>query len=318
MYIIIALILAVLFQFAAAIIAISLIRHTRYNFSWVLISLAFLLMAVRRLIELVAVLHSDSRIVESLFSSWLAVGISVLIVVGLAFIKRIFNLQKRIDILKRENEGKVLSAIINTEEDERQKFAKELHDGLGPLLSSIKMAVSALDPGDAGPANRKILDNTGKLIDESIVTIKEISNNLSPHMLDHFGLVKAIKAFLDRIAFPNALSFKVNSNMEETRFDPNTEVVLYRVVCELVNNTITHAGATEVNIDLYVEGDRLTLDYYDNGKGFNAEEVMHMEAGMGYPNMQSRIKSINGTLKVVSQPNQGVCISVGLTTGTHG
>jgi len=90
------------------------------------------------------------------------------------------------------------------------------------------------------------------------------------------------------------------------------------VVCELINNTITHAEATEVNIDLYHEGDRLLLDIYDNGKGFDTGDVLQLNAGMGYANIQSRIKSLNGTFKVVSQPDKGVCISVTIPTGTHG
>jgi len=314
----VALILAVLFQFVAAFIAISLIRHTRYNISWVLISLAFVLMAVRRFLELMKVFQSGSGILESPLSSWLAVGISALIVVGLIFIKRIFNLQKRIDELKIENEARVLSAILKTEESERQKFAKELHDGLGPLLSSIKMSVSALVPGETDPGHMKILDNTGKLIDESVNTIKEISNKLSPHVLNHFGLLRALNWFVDRIAAAHVLSLKVNSNTEGLRFDTSIEVVLYRVVCELINNTINHAQATEVNIDLYHERGILTFDYYDNGQGFDPEEVLHLEPGMGYSNIQSRIKSIHGTLKVISQPDKGVCISVAIKTAAHG
>jgi len=318
MPIIVALILAVLFQFVAAFIAISLIRHTRYNFSWVLISLAFLLMAVRRLIELVEVMQAESSALENPVSSWMAVGISILILIGLIFIKRIFNLQKRIDELKIENEARVLSVILETEESERQKFAKELHDGLGPLLSSIKMSVSALGPGGTAPGYSKILDNTNKLIDESVNTIKEISNKLSPHVLNHFGLLRAINSFIDRIGVTHLLSLKVNSNTEGLRFDTNIEVLLYRVVCELINNTINHAQATEVNIDLYHNDGMLLLDYYDDGRGFDPEEVLHLKPGMGYSNIQSRIKSIHGTLKIISQPDEGVCISVAIKTGAHG
>lgn len=318
MPIVIALILAVLFQFAAAFIAISLIRHTRYNFSWVLISIAFLLMAVRRLIELLDVMQAESSALENPLSSWMAVAISILILIGLIFIKRIFNLQKRIDELKIENEARILSAILETEESERQKFAKELHDGLGPLLSSIKMSVSALVPGETAPGQLKILDNTNRLIDESVNTIKEISNHLSPHLLNHFGLLRAINWFMERIGAAHVLSLKVNSNTGDLRFDPNIEVVLYRVVCELINNTINHARATEVNIDLYYDKGLLTLDYYDNGRGFDPDEVLHLGPGMGYSNIQSRIKSIHGTLKVISQPDKGVCISVVLKTAAHG
>jgi signal transduction histidine kinase len=212
----------------------------------------------------------------------------------------------------------VLSAILKTEESERQKFARELHDGLGPLLSSIKMSVLALVPGETDPGHLKILDNTSRLIDESVNTIKEISNHLSPHVLDHFGLPRAINSFIDRIGVTDVLSLKVNSNTEGLRFDTSIEMGLYRVVCELINNTITHARATEVNIDLYYDNGLLTLDYYDNGRGFDPDEVLHLQPGMGYSNIQSRIKSIHGTIEVISQPDKGVCISVAIKTEAHG
>jgi signal transduction histidine kinase len=236
---------------------------------------------------------------------------------GVIYIRRIFNLQKRIDEMKRANETRVLSAIIRTEETERQKFAKELHDGLGPLLASIKMAISALVTDKTEPGHRKILENTGKLIDESVTTIKEISNKLSPHMLINFGLLKAVQAFINRLELPGTPALKLNSNLKDTRFDYNIEVVMYRIICELVTNTLQHAGATEVNIDLYHEQDLLKLDYFDNGKGFDPDVVLGNQTGMGYSNIQSRIRSLGGTIKVISQNNEGVCFSIAINTSRN-
>ncbi|MBN2520992.1 MAG: sensor histidine kinase, partial [Bacteroidales bacterium] len=176
----IALIISVLIQFITAVLAISLIRRTRSNIAWWLISLGFLLMTVRLVFELLEVYESQSPIINGLLSSWTGVFISLIMLISVLFIKRIFNIQKQIDNLRKENESRVLSAIIKTEENERQKFAKELHDGLGPLLSSVKMSVSALSKNIAENSNKKIIENTDKLIDESILAIKEISNNLSP------------------------------------------------------------------------------------------------------------------------------------------
>ncbi len=310
MPIIVALIIAVILQFFAAFIAISLIRYTKYNFSWVLISVAFLLMAVRRLIELLHALHSEHGIVESSFSSWTAVVISIFILIGLIYIKRIFNIQKRLDDLRKDNESKVLSAIIHTEENERQKFAKELHDGLGPLISSIKMAMSAILHDRSQNRNPEIIENINKLIEESISTIKEISNNLSPHILNNFGLLKAVNSFIDKLEFSKMLKVKVNSNLEDLRFDYNVEVVLYRIICELITNTINHADANKLNIDLFYDQNILTLDYSDDGKGFDSEKILSTPTGMGYSNIYSRIKSINGTISVISKVNQGVSISI--------
>ncbi|MBN2699251.1 MAG: sensor histidine kinase [Bacteroidales bacterium] len=313
----VALLFSVVFQFVAAVIAVSLIRQTRFNFSWVLISVAFILMAVRRLSELIEVWQSGFMKVGSPFASWTAVAISVFILVGVIYIQQIFRIQRRIDDMQRENEAKVLSAIIKTEETERQKFAKELHDGLGPLLSSVKMALSALKPGERKSENQKILDNTSRLIDESLSTIKEISNKLSPHVLNNFGLHKAVKSFIERMGPSGKPRVKVNSNIENVRFDYNIEVVLYRVIGELISNTINHADAGEVNIDLNYDRNHLTLDYFDNGKGFDPEEVLNAHTGMGLSNIRSRIKSIDGTLNVMSNPDEGVFISIAVKTGKH-
>jgi signal transduction histidine kinase len=317
MTILLALTISVVLQFIAAIIAVNLIRRTKYNISWVLISAAFLLMAFRRLVEVMDVWKADPRVTETPLSSWTAVVTSILMLVGVIYIRRIFNLQKRIDDMKRENESRILSAIIRTEESERQKFAKELHDGLGPLLASIKMAISALDGDRVGPGHRKILDNADHLIDESVTTLKEISNKLSPHVLNNFGLLKAVQAFIDRLEVPGSPTLKLNSNLKEVRFDYNIEVVMYRVICELITNTLQHAEATEVNIDLYHEKERLTLDYFDNGKGFDPQEVVGARSGMGFSNVQSRIKSLDGTIRVISNPNEGACISIVINTAPH-
>lgn len=318
MTIIIALIIAVIFQFIAAFIAISLIRYTKYNFSWVLISIAFLLMAVRRLIELLQVLQSEHVVVKSVYMSWIAIAISVFILIGLIYIKRIFYLQKKLDDLKKENESRVLSAIINTAENERQKFAKELHDGLGPLISSIKMTVSAIVPDRNQHKNQKIIENTHKLIEESISTIKEISNKLSSHVLNNFGLLKAVNSFIGKLEFSKTLKVNVDSNIEDLRFEYNVEIVFYRIICELITNTINHADAHEVNIDLNYDKNILTLDYFDDGIGFNSEMILSGQYGMGFSNIQSRIKSINGTVSVNSNVNQGICVNIAVKTRLNG
>lgn len=314
MTITVALIIAVIFQFVAAFIAISLIRYTKYNFSWVLISIAFLLMAVRRLIELMQVLNSDLAAVKSVHMSWIAVVISVFVLAGLIYIRRIFLHQRKLDDLRKENESRVLSAIIRTEENERQLFAKELHDGLGPLISSIKMAVSALIPERNKTKNKKILDITHKLIEESISTIKEISNKLSPHVLNNFGLLKAVNSFIGKLDFSETLRINVRSNIEDLRFEYNVEVILYRVICELISNTIEHADATEINIGLNYDRQILTLDYSDNGKGFDPGTILNGQTGMGYVNIQSRIKSIHGNISVKSNMDQGMCVHIFVKT----
>ena len=300
-----ALVLSVVLQFSAAIIAMTLIKRTRTNIAWWLISGGFLLMAIRRVFEILQVYDSNSELITGLLSSWTGVLISIIMLLSLIFIKRIFNIQKQINDLRKQNETRVLSAILKTEENERQYFAKELHDGLGPLLSSVKMAISA-----SGNYNKKLLDNAEKLIDESITTLKDISNKLSPHVLLNFGLFKAVKSFINKLQKIGDPTINLNSNIENKRFSYNIEVVLYRIICELISNTLIHANARNVYIDLLADEKSISLKYIDDGIGFDVKQVENDLIGMGYSNIKSRIKSLNGTFNFFSKPDEGVRVNV--------
>ena len=306
----IALILSFVLQFAAAIIAFSLTKRTRTNIAWWLISFGFLLMAIRRIFEFFQLSDPGSRLFTGMLSTWTGVLISVLMLGSLIFIKRIFNIQKRMDDLRKANESRVLSAIMRTEENERLNFAKELHDGLGPLLSSVKMAVSSAHTGNNNPQNKEVMIHAEKLIDESITSLKEISNKLSPHVLNNFGLKKAVKSFITHMAPVDNLNIKFDSNLGEKRYPYNTEVVLYRVICELINNSLKHAEARNIYITLMDEADGIRLDYLDDGIGFDSKILDIGEKGMGFANIRSRIKSLKGTIEIYSVPNEGVRVNV--------
>ena len=306
----IALILSFVLQFAAAIIAFSLTKRTRTNIAWWLISFGFLLMAIRRIFEFFQLSDPGSRLFTGMLSTWTGVLISVLMLGSLIFIKRIFNIQKRMDDLRKANESRVLSAIVRTEENERLNFAKELHDGLGPLLSSVKMAVSSAHAGNNSPQNMEVMIHAEKLIDESITSLKEISNKLSPHVLNNLGLKKAVKSFITHMSPVDNLNISFDSNLGEKRYPYNTEVVLYRVICELINNSLKHAEARNIYITLMDEADGIRLDYLDDGIGFDSKILEIGEKGMGFANIRSRIKSLNGTIEIYSVPNEGVRVNV--------
>ena len=304
----IALILSIVLQFGAAIIALSLTKRTRSNIAWWLISVGFLFMAFRRVFELFQVYDLQYKFTSLLLSSWIGVLISVIMLFSLIFIKRIFNIQKQIDELRKQNEARVLSAIIKTEENERQHFAKELHDGLGPLLSSVKMAISAINSGTKN--NPKVMVNAEKLIDESILSLKEVSNKLSPHILNNFGLLKAVNSFISKLKLLDSPKIHLNTNIEDRRFAYNIEVVLYRVLCELISNSLKHAEANNIYIDLLSKENSILLNYLDDGIGFNLNRNIEEQMGLGYSNISSRIKSLNGNFDLFSQPGEGIRISI--------
>lgn len=305
MYIRIALIISVLLQFSAAFISIGLIRKTKFNVSWILISAAFFIMAIRRLLEFYELKDINPQDISA--SSWLAVGISIALFVGVIFIRRIFNFQERMDKMQKEQESKILSAIIQTEEKERRSFAANLHDGLGPLLSGIKMTMSSIDIKEINNSNQELIYRSQDNIDYAISSLKEISNNLSPHILKSYGVERAMKRFIDRIGLNDKTEIDFHSNLNDLRFDYQKEIIIYRVLCELLNNTLKHADASNIQIELINLNNTLSIQYSDNGKGFDIEE--HWE-GMGMSNIKSRIKSVNGKIDLHSKLGKGLFIQI--------
>ncbi|MDA3865984.1 MAG: histidine kinase [Salinivirgaceae bacterium] len=309
-----ALILSVVLQFITAILALTLVKRTRANIAWWLISFGFLLMAFRRLFELYQVYDTENFFINDLTNSWIGVSISVFMLLSLSFIRRIFNIQKRFDELKKANEARVFSAIVRTEELHKQQFSKELHDGLGPLLASVKMSLSALNRRNQAIFNPAILKNAEHQIDESIRTVKEISNSLSPHVLNNFGLQKAIKSFIGNLQFVDNPKISFNHNIHDQRFPYNIETVAYRVVCELFFNTLKHAEAQNIYLDIFYEEPMLNIKYMDDGKGFEPTEEPRETYGMGLTNIQSRVKSVNGSVQIYSAPDQGFNSSIVINT----
>lgn len=297
--------LSLLFQMLAAGIAISLFKRTKFNASWILITTGFLLMFVSRVVELIPTINSDGSAELMILQRWLSFVVSLVLLVGVFYIRKIFQFMRRLDELRSETEKKILSAVIKTEEEERQRFAKELHDGLGPLLSVVKMLVSGLDVNKTTDVNEKIKQNLKQAVDEAIVSVRDISANISPHILNNFGLKIAIESFIKKLYTTEGMDIRFTSNIDDHRFTYNVEVIMYRVVCELVNNTLRHAVATKIRIDIHLDEEMLYLEYQDNGIGFDVD-MLSSDNGMGLTNMQYRLQSGNGDMTITSQRGKGM------------
>ncbi|RUT78331.1 sensor histidine kinase [Ancylomarina longa] len=211
------------------------------------------------------------------------------------------------DISKRqETERKILNTVINTEESERKRFAKDLHDSIGPLLSSINLYLSTLSKVNTESDRDNIIRASVDAVNEALVSIKEISNNLSPHILNDFGLEKAIRSFTNKINLSQAINISFIAENLEERINHQVEVVIFRVVAELINNTIKHAKAKIIEINLSKEVNLLSLIYIDDGIGFDTNAInAGTSTGMGLYNVLSRIRSLNGTHKIKSNPQRG-------------
>lgn len=307
-----ALTLSVVMQFGAAIIAVSLIRRTRFNISWILLSSAFVLMALRRVNELYEACINPLHNQFTHISSWTAVIISLLIFSGTLFIRQIFNAQRELDRIKSEQETKVLNAIISTEEKSKREFARNLHDGLAPILSSIKILLSSINKSNLKAKDQEVIQRSENGMNEAIMSLKTTANSLSPHILESFGLVKAIDYIANQFQSAEKFSITIHENIDNQRFKKQTELAAYRILCELLNNSAKHSQASKISIQLMKESEILRIIYTDNGIGFlhkNGENL-----GMGLSNIESRVKAENGVIEIHSKPGKGFYADINLKT----
>jgi signal transduction histidine kinase len=281
-----------------------------------LLTVGLIAMALQRLLEFARMVGWDFYFSAEL-DAWVGVFTSLCFVIGILLIRKLLTYISLTEKKRRVYERRILNVIIRTEEKERQRFSKELHDGLGPLLSSAKMSVSALDRMNVDPKQKELIANTYLVVDEAVRSLRELANNMNPNVLNNFGLARAVQSFINKLPTFSGVRIHFSTNLEERRFDPDIEVILYRVVCELINNSLKHAAAEHVNlVILQTETDEINIIFDDDGVGFVPEAVLNNpDGGMGIPNIVSRIDSIKGKMEIDSAPGDGVHICITIKTG---
>jgi len=210
-----------------------------------------------------------------------------------------------------------MDAIVRTQEDAQTYYARELHDGLGPNLSTLKMYIQWLSDNNNTINKELITQQTIMGIDEAIYTLKDIANNLSPHILRNFGLVHAIKTFADKIEMTKGVVVVISSNLSG-RLNDNLEIHLYRILMECINNSIKHGQSSKIIIKFSRVDNNIQILYSDNGVGFDVEKVQHEKKGMGLYNMINRVKLIGGDINIKSNLSVGTDIKINLMTTENG
>jgi signal transduction histidine kinase len=199
-----------------------------------------------------------------------------------------------------------IAAEITTLENERRRIAADFHDELGPILSAVRLQVNHLEPTDE--TERIVLDKSSKQIDEVIQRFREISYNLLPNTLVRKGLTKAIEEYISKMQTANGLQISFTGNIE--RLNADKEVNIYRIIQEIVHNTIKHARAIKLSISVSGMTEKILLKTKDDGIGFNYQEMESKGGGLGLLNLQSRVEVLNGSLYVNTQPGKGTEFSI--------
>ncbi len=194
---------------------------------------------------------------------------------------------------RKEVERKILETIIETEEKERTRFAQDLHDGIGPYLSATKLFLQSIARSEDTDARNNLINKAHFSLDEIIKNIKEISNNISPHVLRNFGLLSAMQSFKQKLN-SNETKIFIVSNIEDQRFNENIEITCFRIILELINNTLKYSQASQIDIKINTRGTLLELDFSHNGQGFNFDKTFKFAKGQGLFNIINRVNSLKG------------------------
>ena len=202
-----------------------------------------------------------------------------------------------------------VKAVIEAEENERQRIAKDLHDGVGQMMSAAKMNLSAFQSEIKfdNEEQKQSLEKVIQLVDESCKEVRTVSHIMMPNALLKNNLAAAIHDFVNKLNNKN-LQAHVNTVGLDERMDSNIETVLYRVIQECVHNAIKHAGATTLDISLIRDKDGISGTIEDNGKGFDVADKENFE-GIGLKNITTRIEYLKGTVDFDSAPGRGTVVA---------
>ena len=233
----------------------------------------------------------------SIFSAVLITSI-VLAVVLIYFIITIVRHQRRNQQLYKL---KIL-AEITTLENERARIAADLHDELGPILSAVKFKINSLDIHSAD--DQVILDKSNKNIDDIIRRMREISNDLLPNTLLRKGLIASLEESIDNLKKTNTLDI-IFIHHEIPDLTKEGSINIYRIIQEIIHNTIKHANATVLKIECTINKRNLIILTEDNGKGFDYVQQSKENAGLGLRNLLSRTDVLGGNMYIESRIGKG-------------
>lgn len=243
-------------------------------------------------------------------SAALIVFLAILVILFLViYQKRIVKQDILLQKMENERQQLLLKASIEGQEKERRRLAKDLHDGIGSLLSGLSLNLKfQRDHRQNSEPENEFLHQACNLIDEGISNVRSISYNLMPVTLERFGLYQALKEITENSA-TESFSINLSASNESQRLDPTIELTLFRICQELVHNSIKHSGGNSIELKLQYNADECQVTFSDNGKGLpnpNWKEY----AGIGLKGIESRVSVIGGKFELSSREGNGLSAKI--------
>ena len=235
----------------------------------------------------------------------LAVLLVVLLIVGLmSFIGYAkTRKQHKIDLIRIEEQQKGLAAVIQAQEEERKRIAKDLHDGIVQQLGGIKLGLQKVFTDNETQETDKLV----QILDDSTKELRELSHKMMPRALSELGLVPALEDMLENSLGMSDIEYQFENFGISSRFNETIEIAIYRIAQELINNVIKHSKADKVNVQLFKTGNDILLIVEDNGRGINN---LLNKKGIGLMNISSRLDTINGKVNFQPSPESGTLATI--------
>lgn len=197
----------------------------------------------------------------------------------------------------------LIRTFIVSQENERKRIGMDLHDEVGTALSSLRMHIEMV-------ADTGFKKDTKTQIDTIIRSVRNISHNLSPFLKGAYGLLDALEDLVEGLNRTGGINASINFNgMEDFDFlNDDSKLALYRVLSELINNTLKHAAATALSVQFKLGNAQLHISYSDNGKGITAPQKK--QQGIGLMNIESRVRMMNATCAMPAMPGKGFSMEI--------
>ncbi|MFT7605584.1 MAG: signal transduction histidine kinase [Saprospiraceae bacterium] len=216
----------------------------------------------------------------------------------------------RDNTLKHRAKENMIFKILETEDRERSRFAKELHDSLGQNLTAASLTFNQVKKStdELSPDTRKSFETGIKFLKEAIDESRNIAHNLMPQAIKDFGYVLAVEGLLEDLSQTTGIEFTFYNNLNDERLSSDHELSLFRITQEAIQNILKHAEATKVTIQLIKHIDSIILSIEDNGKGFDSKTLKTKSFGLN--SMKARSSALSGVIDIDGFPGKGVLITL--------
>lgn len=250
----------------------------------------------------------------------LLIGMSVMFLMALGVVSFFLVYQRKLGLhQQREQEQELryqrelLRTAVAAEEQERSRIARELHDDVGMLLSTAKLYLSQLRADPSPDERTALVQKASALLDDNLVAVRRISRDLRPVTLEKFGLVAALEDLAQKVNEADTVTVAFETMGKALDLAPEQALALYRIAQELINNTLKHAGASQIDMRLEVTPTALIFCYADDGKGLPGK-VRTAAQGLGLKNMESRLATVGGTLQWGEDTTSGMALTIHVPT----